>query len=236
MKEPITDPASIFDAVAENYDEELKAGISLSGESKEFFAENRIKSLGQWLRAFSFQSRHVVDFGCGNGTATPFLRELPGVERITGLDVSGKAVAIAEQSYGNDRTHFELVDHFSEEGTVDLIYTNGVFHHIAPEDRPHTLSRLARMLRHGGIISFWENNPWNPGTRYVMARISFDRDAIPVSIVEAPRLLRTAGFQILRRDSAFFFPRPLAWFRGLEPMLSSLPFGAQYHVLGRKEI
>jgi hypothetical protein len=26
-------------------------------------------------------------------------------------------------------------------------------------------------MRPGGVVALWENNPWNPATRYVMGRI-----------------------------------------------------------------
>ena len=59
---------------------------------------------------------------------------------------------------------------------------------------------VLRSLRPGGLFAFWENNPWNPGTRYVMSRIPFDRDAITLSPLEARQLLRVGGFEILRTD------------------------------------
>jgi hypothetical protein len=89
-------------------------------------------------------------------------------------------------------------------------------------------------LRPGAIFAFWENNPWNPGTRYVMRRVPFDRDAVTLSPPEARRWLRSAGFEILRTDFLFIFPRPLRWLRRLEPILSRAPLGGQYQVLCRK--
>ena len=67
-----------------------------------------------------------------------------------------------------------------------------------------------------------------------MSRIPFDRDAIMLSAREASRMLRAAGFTVLRTDYLFIFPRALRWFRPLERFLTSLPFGAQYQVLARK--
>ena len=93
-----------------------------------------------------------------------------------------------------------------------------------------------KSLRPGGIFSFWENNPWNPGTRYVMSRIPFDRDAVTLSAFQARRLIQAAGFQILRVDFLFIFPRSLSWLRVFEPGLTKLPFGAQYQVLCRRPI
>jgi hypothetical protein len=69
-----------------------------------------------------------------------------------------------------------------------------------------------------GIFAFWENNPWNPGTRYVMSRIPFDRDAITVSAIEARGLLRAGGFEVIRTDFLFIFPKFLSWLLFMEPI------------------
>jgi hypothetical protein len=82
----------------------------------------------------------------------------------------------------------------------------------------------------------WENNPWNPGTRLVMRRIPFDRDAKTLSAPCARRLLDAAGFDIMSTDFLFLFPRPLAVLRPLEARLTHLPAGAQYMVLCRKRV
>ena len=109
-----------------------------------------------------------------------------------------------------------------------------MFHHIPPARRAEAVDYVLRSLRPGGIFAFWENNPWNPGTRYVMNRIPFDRDAVRLSEPQAKRLLRNGGFEILRTDFLFIFPKVLDWFRWIEPHCSSLPVGAQYQVLCRK--
>ena len=67
-----------------------------------------------------------------------------------------------------------------------------------------------------------------------MKRIPFDRDAITLSPPQARHLMASWGFEILRTDFLFVFPKPLSIFRGLEPWLSKFPTGAQYQVLCRK--
>lgn len=67
-----------------------------------------------------------------------------------------------------------------------------------------------------------------------MSRIPFDRDAITLSAPKARALLRTGGFEIVRTNFLFIFPRTLSWFRSLEPLAARLPLGAQYQVLARK--
>jgi len=47
-------------------------------------------------------------------------------------------------------------------------------------------------------------------------------------------LLRAGGFDVLRTDFLFYFPRVLRLLRGLERLLVRLPLGAQYQVLCRK--
>jgi hypothetical protein len=64
---------------------------------------------------------------------------------------------------------------------------------------------------------------------------TIERDAIPLSIPEARRLVRAGGFtRPVASWSLFYFPRPLAFLRGTERFLSHLPLGAQYCVLAVK--
>lgn len=117
---------------------------------------------------------------------------------------------------------------------ADLVYCNGVFHHISAGERPGAIEQVFKALKPGGLFALWENNPWNPVTRYAMSRVPFDRDAILVWPTQARRLLRSAGFEVLRTDFVFFFPAGLRKLRFLEPHLCKLPLGGQYLVLARK--
>jgi hypothetical protein len=67
-----------------------------------------------------------------------------------------------------------------------------------------------------------------------MRRVAFDRDAILLSPPAARRLLRLAGFEVLRTDHLFIFPRALSALRPLERLVSRLPLGGQYEVLARR--
>src|SRR5262249_50189876 len=110
----------------------------------------------------------------------------------------------------------------------------GVFHHIAPAARVNAAVMIRDSLKPGGLFSFWENNAWNPATRYVMSRCPFDEGAILISPPKARSFLKRAGFQILRTDFRFIFPRSLRGLRQLEDFVYKLPLGAQYQVLCRK--
>src|ERR1044071_759973 len=166
-----------------------------------------------------------MDFGCGTGSATPYLIDLIGARSTLGLDNSAKSIELARRLFGSENVSFLPLNDYEPDGDVDLVYCNGVFHHIPLEQRSRAIDYVHRSLRPKGLFAFWENNPWNPGTRYVMSKIPFDRDAVPVSSLEACRLLSTAGFEILRLDFLFVFPRILKILRLIEPTLSKLPLG-----------
>jgi SAM-dependent methyltransferase len=175
-----------------------------------------------------------MDFGCGTGTAIPFLLDLIRAEAALGLDTSPKSLEVAKRRYGAARVRFLLLSQYQPRAELDVVYCNGVFHHIPRSERATAIHFIHRSLRPGGLFALWENNPWNPGTRYVMRRVAFDRDAITLSPPEARRLLQAGGFAILRTDFLFIFPRMLRWLRAIEPFVSRLPVGAQYQVLCRK--
>jgi len=222
-----------FDKYAQDYDEALNQGLSVTGEDKDYFAQRRISWLAECLRKTPAKARQVMDYGCGNGSSVNFLLDLIRAESVIGLDSSGKSVELARQRQ-QSRAQFFLPSEYVPQGAIDLVYCNGVFHHIRPENRCDVLTYIWRSLTPGGIFALWENNPWNPGTKYVMSRIPFDRDAVTLSPPAAKAMLTLAGFHIMRVDFLFLFPRALNAFRWLEPKLSRLPLGAQYQVLAVK--
>lgn len=223
-----------FDSYASGYDEALGLGLSVSGEGRDYFAAGRVAFLAACLGALGFEPRRLMDFGCGTGAATPHLLHRFRDASLIGIDVSKESVALASRTHGSERASFAPFDGEPPPAPMDLVHTNGVFHHISLGEREAALRFTRRCLRPGGILAFWENNPWNPGTRYVMSRIPFDRDAILLTSREARRLLRGCGFEVLRTDFLFIFPRALRLLRGLERRLSRWPLGAQYQVLCRK--
>lgn len=237
---------SSFDLSPGQYAAELARGLSVSGEGAAYFADGRVSFLVDCLRGLRAEGAgisgwgrarpRVLDYGCGDGGTVPLLQERLGAGSVLGLDTSTALIesARARQRNGSGGLEFGLVNEHVPAADFDLAYTNGVFHHIPPQMRAGAVDLLFRSLRSGGVLSFWENNPWNPGTRYVMSRIPFDRSAETLSASAAGRLLRRGGFEVLRRDHLFLFPRALRLLRPLERRLSRLPLGGQYQVLCRK--
>ena len=236
MNESSPSSAGTFDAIAANYDAELQRGLSVSGESKEYFAEGRVKWLSRQLARLRHTPSRILDFGCGTGSATPYLLKINGASHLLGVDVSEASIEVAQREHGSGKASFQPLQSHQPAAEFDLAFCNGVFHHIRLDQRAGSVDHIFRSLRPGGLFALWENNPLNPGTRIVMSRCSFDRDAITLRSGEARRLLRGGGFQIVRTDFLFIFPRFLRAFRPIEPLVSRLPVGAQYMVLGRKPL
>ncbi len=225
---------SDFDSYAHDYETALNRGIAVSGENRAFFARGRVAWLARCLERLAFTPQTVLDYGCGTGTATPFFLELVGARSVVGVDLSPKSLDVARQAHKCLPVEYRLTEQYAPNGTIDLAFCNGVFHHVPTNQRQRVMGCIAASLRPGGVFALWENNPWNLGTRYVMSRIPFDRDAVMLWPGEARKIVKLAGLGVIRTDYCFIFPGALKVFRGVEPFLRRLPLGAQYQVLCRK--
>lgn len=224
-----------FDAFAADYDAALNQGLSVSGEDKNYFARGRLAHLARVLGKLGFTAYHIMDFGCGTGSAAPFVAEsFPWMRELVGTDISEKSLEVARRVHGSERVRFELMIAYRPGGRLDLVFCNGVFHHIPVGERGECVRYIFDCLRPGGMFAMFENNPWNLGTRYVMSRIPFDRDAVTLSPLAGRRLVREGGFEVVRSDALFYFPRFLKVLRPMERVLRKVPLGTQYLVLGRK--
>jgi SAM-dependent methyltransferase len=225
---------SEFDAYAKEYDAALERGLAVSGEDSAYFARERIVWLSRYLERNELTATRVLDFGCGTGNATPFFFQVLGATTMIGVDLSELSIQEARSRWMSSSAEFRLINEYEPDGTIDLVFCNGVFHHIPPDERASSMRYISRCLRPGGVLALWENNPWSPAARYVMSRIPFDRDAIMVWPKHARNLASQAGLTVESTDYGFIFPRMLSWMRRLEPWLRKLALGAQYQVLCRK--
>jgi trans-aconitate methyltransferase len=223
---------NLFD-LSNEYDAMLNQGLRLSGEDKSFFLKGRVADLKKKLTGKTITS--ILDFGCGIGDSTYYLSEIfPGVT-VHGIDTAHNAIIHAREKYPQPQISFELLDEFKGNNEFDLCYVNGVFHHIPLALRAGAVDLIYKALKPEGVLALFENNPWNPGTRMVMSRIPFDKDAITLSPPETKSLVSSAGFkEIISTRFLFYFPRTLSALRFLEPVFVSIPLGAQYYVLAKK--
>ena len=228
-----------FDVYARDYDAALGHGLELTGESRDFYARGRVEVVREACARLRLRTEVVCDYGCGTGDTLPLLRELLGARRLFGIDPSRASLIEAGRRHGETVAEWATPDTLeaaSATNGMDAVYCNGVFHHIAPGDRLAAARQIVRVLRPGGCWFFWENNPFNPGTRWVMARIPFDRDAITLRPAAARRLGEAAGAECVATTFHFYFPHALRACRGAEKWLRRLPLGGQYLVILRKPL
>jgi len=224
-----------FDRYARSYEQDLAKSLAATGEGREFYAQKRIDWTAQCLTRLRVSPKRVLDYGCGDGANVPMLAQEFGAQHVLGVDLSSESVALARQTHGAAGLDFRSLNQWTPDASFDLAFTNGVFHHIPPAERPGCLDAVRRALRPGGWFAFWENNPWNPGTQYVMSRCAFDEHASKISPRAAKKMLSSAGFKIVRSDSLFYFPRQLGFLRPAESWLRALPLGGQYLALCRND-
>jgi ubiquinone/menaquinone biosynthesis C-methylase UbiE len=116
--------------------------------------------------------------------------------------------------------------------SFDVIYSNGTFHHIDHAAHAAVLRELARVLRPGGHLFVFENNPLNPLTVLNMRRNPFDKGAKMLAPWYLRKLERGAGMRARAPRYYVFFPKHLKALRWSEKHLRRLPLGAQYYVWG----
>ena len=193
-----------------SYEHALAQGLAATGEDRNYFARRRIEWLRGRLDSLQLTVGEAIEFGCGTGSNIPFLIQLAGAASVLGIDESERSLRLARVRCELANVRFAHPADYEPDGKADLVFCNGVFHHIAPRSRPAALEYLYRCLKRGGLFALWENNPWNPGTRLVMRRIPFDKDAVMISHHEARRLVNATGLGIPVRRFFIHLSAPLA--------------------------
>jgi SAM-dependent methyltransferase len=224
-----------FDKFARDYETWFVPWLKVAGASREYFARSRLNWLSYVLREQELSPRRVMDFGCGTGMSLLLLEEILEAEQVIGLDTSEESLAVARESAGSRSVQLATPAKYLPQQDLDLVFCNGVFHHIPVTERPAAVNYVYRCLRPGGMFALWENNPWNPIHAFVMKHSEIDENAVPLPPPESHRLVGSELFRVIRTDYLFFFPGYLSWLHPLENCLIKVPLGAQYQVLARKE-
>jgi SAM-dependent methyltransferase len=156
---------ALFDQYATSYDAALNRALASTGEQRAFYASRRISWSAYCASQFAAGLANILDFGCGDGANASLLLEYFKARRVIGVDASKESVRQACSSGQHNNAEFFTLQDFQPCAAMDLVYCNGVFHHIPRLERSHWLEYVRASLRPGGLFAFWENNPWNPGTR-----------------------------------------------------------------------
>lgn len=237
---------SEFDRFAEDYttgvDRPLKRLLGKSASSfiqvKALYLMDHLKRQAK-LKGRTDGGPHLLDFGCGTGEFLWFLDQYGFSGQLEGCDMSAGMLAEAAGRWSETEAP---VLHVTGEGRLpfasasfDLITASCVYHHVPVDKRAPVTSEIFRLLKDGGQFVVFEHNPYNPLTRWMVARSPFDVNAELLTARVMADLMTEANFQPLKKDYILFFPPRLGWLRGLERYLRWLPLGGQYAVVGIKK-
>lgn len=221
-----------FDEHAVGYRKTHDKVVEMSGADSDYFSEYKIVELLKFED--SAQPSTVLDFGCGDGNSSVFIRKHFPNANVFGTDVSEASVKIAQEkkitnalfkAYDGSKLPFED-DHF------DVVFTSMVFHHIEHKLHEGILAEIKRVLKKGGRFYNFEHNPNNPLTRKVVRECEFDEDAVLLKPSYAKFVTSKSGLRLQNLNYTLFFPRHKIFkpFIGLEKMLTWCPIGAQYYI------
>ncbi len=225
-----------FDKFADEYDAMHAAGIAVSGEGPEYFAEYKISDIARvWYEqspAAQAPPPRLLDFGAGVGGSVPYVRKHFSNAQLTCLDLSKRSLDVAQRRFPSmadfvhfDGTHIPFADHH-----FDIAFAMCVFHHIDAKLHVSLLQELRRVIRPGGSLFVFEHNPLNPLTVRVVNRCPIDVNARLIRGPDMRRRLRAAGFADTRIRYRVFFPHGLRALRRFEMSMAWLPLGGQYYV------
>jgi SAM-dependent methyltransferase len=219
--------AAEFDAYAGSYEDDHRSSIAASGEDPAYFHDYKVSCLAR--KGMSVDGP-LLDFGCGVGNLTE--RFVTRYREVHGYDPSAVSIARAKERAPGAQLHTDAKTLPKEHFATAVL--SGVLHHVQPSARVDLLRTVHGLLRPGGRIVVFEHNPLNPVTQRAVAACAFDDDAILLWPWEARGVLDQARFDDVTLDYIVFFPRPLAFLRPIEPLLSRLMLGAQMMLVATK--
>lgn len=113
-----------------------------------FFVAKPDENLVGYLDRGLIEPGRALDVGCGPGRNAIFLAR--NGFQVDAVDISATAIAWATERANGLDVRFRHGDAFTTEGSYDLIYDSGCFHHLPPHRRISYLSLLDRALKSGG--------------------------------------------------------------------------------------
>jgi len=165
----------------------------------------RMRRRGDWFVAQieRLAARRVLEIGSGTGEMAAYLAEHSKAE-IVAVDISEAFVAEARARHSAPNLHYELFDLLGDAplafGRFDMVYGNGILHHLVP-----CLSDILRALHGvtnaGGGLAFIEPNFLNPycafifGTKFGRRFARLEPDEMAFTPGELRTALPAAGWR-----------------------------------------
>jgi SAM-dependent methyltransferase len=229
-------PQAEFDALAENYHQQHKANVAVTGEEPEFFARYKVADLALLSGVLDGKLQSILDFGCGIGNSLPHFRRFFPEQYITCADVSARSIEMAASRFPGSEQYVLIKEKelLLDNASQDISFSACVFHHIPHSEHQHWLGELLRVTRPGGLLVIYEHNPFNPLTLRAVNTCPLDANAELIRAGVLKSRAESCGWQECRIDYRLFFPAAFSCLRPLERRLTWLPLGAQYCLVARR--
>ena len=218
-------PDTPFDSFEKNYNFELTNNLNQIPFQKNIshFAEQKIRIIHSKIST----PHTILEYGCGIGRNIEFLISYFPDSIIYGTDISTASLNQAKSM--NKNAHFFHIDRLPNI-KFDLILVSDVLHHIQKEQLSNTLNSINKLLNRNGNIFIFEQNPYNPVTRYLVKTCIFDKDATLLTPKMLKKSLEIKGFKIKEVGFCFFFPSSFSLLHKYELSLTKLPLGGKYFI------
>ncbi|MEA3644225.1 MAG: class I SAM-dependent methyltransferase, partial [Lamprobacter sp.] len=148
---------------------------------------------------------HILDIGCGQGTAAALLDEHFRPRRITGIDIDAELIALGRaQAAAQPPPTTELVlvtasatDIPLADGSIDLVLCHQLLHHMVAQRE--ALAEMHRVLRPGGLLLMAESCRRFIESSLVRTLFRHPQEA-QQDAVGFLDLVRAAGFKLAEDD------------------------------------
>ncbi len=225
-----------FDRLADDYHDHHKENVAITGESPEFFHEYKILDLAELISISNVPVRNILDFGSGIGNSVPYFRKCFPYAELCCADVSTRSIEVAQGRFpGSEK--YVVIDKGRiplANGSQDVVFSAGVFHHIPHEEHQSWLAEMRRVTRPDGLLAIYEHNPLNPLTARAVHTCALDVNARLIRGGTLRKRALSVGWEDVRVYYRLFFPAMLKLLRPLEKHLGWLGLGAQYRMTARK--
>jgi SAM-dependent methyltransferase len=223
-----------FDSLADEYHDQHKANVAITGEGPEYFAEYKVADLATFVKQQDIGTSAILDFGSGIGNSVPFFRKHFATSTLNCSDVSARSIEIAQSRFPGAENYLQIDDTIPlPDHSQDIVFSACVFHHIPHSEHLRWLLELKRVTRPGGLLAIYEHNPLNPLTVRAVNTCPFDANAHLIRAGAMRQRALTVGWTDARVSYNLFFPSLLKPLRPLERHLSWLGLGAQYRIAAR---
>jgi len=228
-----------FDFYSEGYREIHNRNISITGADSSYFARFKAQKVVDFYKLKKTFSGNILDFGCGDGALINHVKELLPQANCYGVDVSEGMLEVAKKKFSSLCYFSTVCSNLSafKDSFFDLIVVANVFHHIRRTEWRLWLEEIIRVTKNGGAVLFFEHNPLNPLTKYLVQTCPFDAGVkliFPSELVSSiSTLLPSMEYKI---EYLLFVPRwhPFSRIMFLEKILRNTPFGGQYLLAVKK--